>query len=162
MQDRQLRLKSASRALPKPDELLATARQRLDSVSARLPGALKSNLQRHRLALVRTAGKLTLQPLRMNVLQTRQRLVELDRRARRGLTQLVVRRKDRLASETKLFASLNYRAVLARGFAVIRDGNGGPLRQAADVPPATKVIIEFVDGIVQATTLAKPKQGSLF
>ncbi len=162
LQDRQLRLKSASRALPKPDELLATARQRLDSVSARLPGALKSNLQRHRLALVRTAGKLTLQPLRMNVLQTRQRLVELDRRARRGLTQLVVRRKDRLASETKLFASLNYRAVLARGFAVIRDGNGGPLRQAADVPPATKVIIEFVDGIVQATTLAKPKQGSLF
>ena len=162
LQDRQLRLKSASRALPKPDELLATARQRLDSVSARLPGALKSNLQRHRLALVRTSSKLAVQPLRMNVLQARQKLVELDRRARRGLTQLVARRKDRLAFETKLFASLNYRAVLARGFAVIRDDKGEPLRHAADVPSATQLVIEFVDGVVHATTHEKPKQGSLF
>ena len=162
LQDRQLRLKSASRALPKPDELLATARQRLDSVSARLPGALKSNLQRHRLALVRTSSKLAVQPLRMNVLQARQKLVELDRRARRGLTQLVARRKDWLAFETKLFASLNYRAVLARGFAVIRDGKGEPLRHVADVPSATQLVIEFVDGVVHATSHARPKQASLF
>ena len=98
----------------------------------------------------------------MNVLQARQKLVELDRRARRGLTQLVARRKDRLAFETKLFASLNYRAVLARGFAVIRDDKGEPLRHAADVPSATQLVIEFVDGVIQATTQAKPKQGSLF
>ena len=162
LQERQLRLQSASRALPKPDEVLAIARQRFDSVAARLPGALKTNVQRHRLALLRTAGRLTPQPLRMNLKQSRLRLNEYQRRSVRGLTQLLARRKERLLAETKLFASLNYRAVLSRGFAIIRNDSGRPLRQAIDVGNNAKLSIEFADGNILATTIPLPKQGSLF
>ncbi|MDE2446049.1 MAG: exodeoxyribonuclease VII large subunit, partial [Alphaproteobacteria bacterium] len=52
------RLHSASRALPKPDEILALARQRLDGAGAKLPKALKANVQVHALALARNSGKL--------------------------------------------------------------------------------------------------------
>ncbi len=162
LQERQLRLQSASRALPKPDDLLAIARQRFDSVAARLPGALKTNVQRHRLFLLRTTGRLTLQPLRMNLKQSRLRLTEFHRRIFRGLAQLLARRKERLLAETKLFASLNYRAVLSRGFAIIRDDSGRPLRRAVDVGNNAKLSIEFADGNILATTLPAPQQGSLF
>ena len=162
MQERRLRLQSATRALPKPDDVLAIARQRFDHVASRLPGALKTNVQRHRLELVKTAARLSPRPLRLNMQQGKRRLAELQGRGKRGLVQLLARRKERLLSEVKLFASLNYRAVLARGFAVVRDGKGTPLRMAADVPVGAALAIEFADGTVTATSTVAFKQGSLF
>ncbi len=47
-----LRLQSASRALPRPDDILAQARQRLDTSAAALPKALRANLQAHALFAV--------------------------------------------------------------------------------------------------------------
>jgi exodeoxyribonuclease VII large subunit len=65
-----------------------------------------------------------------------------------------------------LLAAFSYRGVLARGFALVRDGDGNPLRSAASVAGHMKLDIEFSDGRVGATadgegdaksTPAKPK-----
>jgi exodeoxyribonuclease VII large subunit len=81
-----------------------------------------------------------------------------------------------------LLTAYSYRGVLERGFALVRDGDGRPLRSAAAVDAGMRLDIEFADGRVAATAdgdraaqpVAKPKprvrgsgegpggQGSLF
>jgi exodeoxyribonuclease VII large subunit len=50
-----------------------------------------------------------------------------------------------------LLAAFSYRGVLARGFALVRDGDGHPLRSAATVTSQMRLDIEFSDGRVGAT-----------
>ncbi len=45
---------------------------------------------------------------------------------------------------------MSYRAVLARGFALVRDAAGRPLRTAAAVTAGMAIEIEFSDGRVGA------------
>lgn len=162
LQERKLRLQSAGRALPKPDDILSIARQRLDAAQGRLAPALKSNVQRHSLLLARSAGRLSLNTLQNRMNEARRRLPDIASRANRALVQLVSKRRDRFTAEAKLFQSLNYKSVLARGFAVVRDAAGKPVRAAADIRSGAALAIEFADGEVQARAGKATDQGSLF
>jgi exodeoxyribonuclease VII large subunit len=162
MQDRNLRLQSASRALPKPDDMLAIARQRLDSTTARLPASLRSNLQRHGIALARTAGRLSLNTMQNRLAESRRRIPDIAERSCRALRQLLARRKDRFLAEAKLLQAMSYKSVLARGYAVVRDAAGKPVRNAAAVKPDAALSIEFADGDIKVQAMFPTKQGSLF
>ncbi len=157
-----LRLQSAARALPKPDDILAIARQRLDSVGAKLPRALKANVQNHAVALARQSGRLNINPLQQSIVQSRRRLGEQNLRRERGLKQMLSRKNDQLQSETKLLAALGYKSILARGFAVLRDEKGVPLRGVTNIKPAAALQIEMADGKLQVTATPAKPQGSLF
>jgi exodeoxyribonuclease VII large subunit len=50
-----------------------------------------------------------------------------------------------------LLSAFSYRGVLSRGFALVRDAEGHPLRTAAAVTPGMALDIEFADGRVRAT-----------
>jgi exodeoxyribonuclease VII large subunit len=160
--DAQIRLRSAARALPKPDELLAVSRQRLDTNAARLPKALKANLQDHFLRMAKSTGRLSLKPLAQRLPDLRRRLVDQNSRMTRSLSQNLSRNKDRLQAETKLFGSLNYRSVLARGFALVRDAHNQPLRGVSQLPSNTQLQIEMNDGRIDVVSSPKKSQGTLF
>ncbi len=157
-----LRLQAASRALPKPDEILSLARQRMDSAGAKLPRALRANLQTHALALARQSGRLNLKPLQQMTAESSRRLKELDDRRTRAMRSLLTRKQDALAAENKVLGALSYKSVLTRGFAVLRDGAGAPLRGVSGVKPNAALQVEMADGLLDVIA-AKPKtQGSLF
>ena len=160
--DAQIRLRSAARALPKPDDILALARQRLDSSTAKLPKALKANLQDHAVRLAKNAGRLSVKPLSQRLTEQRRRLGEQQGRISRALVQFVSRKKDRLQAEAKLFGSLNYRSVLARGFAVVRDAQNKPLRGVNGIAANAALEIEMADGRLAVSPTPKKSQGSLF
>jgi exodeoxyribonuclease VII large subunit len=160
--DAQMRLRSAARALPKPDEILALARQRLDTATAKLPKALKANVQDHAVRLARSSGKLSVKPLSQRVGEQRRRLTDQNGRMVRSLSQSLLRKKDRLGAETKLFASLNYRSVLARGFAVLRDDKSRPLRGVSGIVQNAALEVEMADGRLNVIVPAKKSQGTLF
>jgi exodeoxyribonuclease VII large subunit len=160
--DAQMRLRSAARALPKPDEILALARQRLDTATAKLPKALKANVQDHAVRLARSSGKLSVKPLSQRVGEQRRRLTDQKGRMVRSLSQSLLRKKDRLGAETKLFASLNYRSVLARGFAVLRDDKSRPLRGVSGIVQNAALEVEMADGRLNVIVPAKKSQGTLF
>jgi exodeoxyribonuclease VII large subunit len=165
VQERKLRVQAAGRALPKPDDILALARQRLDSAGAKLPNALRANLQRHAVGLARAAGKVSLRPLQNRQAELKRRLQELSRRREVALRQKLVRARDLLLAETKMMGSLSYKSVLARGYVVVRDHQGRPLRLSAQVKPAAALVLEFSDGIIDAVAGKKGAgggQGSLF
>jgi exodeoxyribonuclease VII large subunit len=162
MSDAQVRLRSAARALPKPDDVLALARQRLDTSAGRLPKALKANLQDHAVDLAKTSGKLSAKPLAQRLPELRRRLSEHDARMHRSLSQTLLRKKDRLQAEMKLFGSLNYRSVLARGYAVLRDNQQKPLRGVTGIAEHANLEIEMADGRISVTASPKKIQGALF
>src|SRR5438067_218135 len=172
-------LRSASRALPKADGVLALPRQRLDHAAASLDRALRTNAHVHHVRFSRIAGRLSDRLLRATIErrrdrfgnlssrlragvaantavhrnrigQQRERVVAFGERARRAVGQLIALRTSRAARGGELLAAFSYRGVLARGFALVRDGQGRPLRTAAAISAGMPLEIEFSDGRVGA------------
>src|SRR5947199_7025945 len=186
MEARRTELRAATRALPGADELLAVPRQKLDSLSDRLPRALHANaqihhkqylrcasrlsppllrgrLQRSRDRLANAGGRLTA-AVRANITAHRQRIVRdrertlaLFERGGVAVNRLLERRFAALDRADKLLAALSYQGVLARGFALVRDPAGPPIRSAAAINPGQALDIEFSDG--RATALATAAHG---
>jgi exodeoxyribonuclease VII large subunit len=177
---RRTELRAAARALPNAEELLAIPRQRVDACAERLPRALRANAQIHHTQFSRVAGRLGPQLLRGNVERRRLRLdactqrlasalktyrlthltqiarsgdrvTALAERADRAVWTLLDNRAARLERTGQLLAAFSYRGVLSRGFALVRDSAGQPLRTASAVQPGAALDIEFTDGRVGAT-----------
>ncbi len=160
MAERQTRVRSAARALPRPDELLALVRQRFDSVGSRLGQALKASTRDHAARLARTAPRLTLAPLRSLIASERRSLELSGRRASQALARLVAFQRQRFETAAKLADTLSYRSVLQRGFALVRDDKGRPVHHAAEVGKWQVVRLEFADGEVSVRE-DSPRQGKL-
>jgi len=181
MEVRRTELRAAARALPARDELLADPRQRLDALAHKLPIALRTNAHQHERNYRRIAAKLSLETLRAHVKFERSRFSSARDRGARAYKVYLEGRAQRLRNAGHLLSAFSYRGVLTRGFALVRDGEGHPLRSASAVTSGARLDIEFSDGRVGATAdgegapppaAAKPKskprgggpggQGSLF
>ena len=176
---RRTELRSAARALPDADEVLALPRQRLDHAAAALARALRANAQIHRVGFSRIGGRLSPQLLRTNVERRRERYTGIAhrlrasvaanietyrtriarqrervgvfaQRAERAVRTLIATRLARCERDAQLLAAFSYRGVLARGFALIRDAAGQPLHSATAVTAGMPIEIEFSDGRVGA------------
>jgi len=177
---RRTELRAATRALPTAEELLAVPRQRLDSAAERLPRALRANAQIHHTQFSRIAGRLAPRLLRIalerrgerlqsacqrlatalktyrdahltRIARAGDRVTGLIERAERAEWTLIDSRAARLDRAGQLLTAYSYRGVLSRGFALVRDGAGHPVRAAAAVNPGMPLDIEFNDGRVGAT-----------
>ncbi len=75
------------------------------------------------------------------------RLLEtLGQRQRRSIETRLSNSDARLRALGQLMQSLGYKQVLARGFALVRDAEGQPLRHASQVVDGDRLNIEFADG----------------
>jgi exodeoxyribonuclease VII large subunit len=178
-ESRRTELRSAARALPDIEDLVAIPRQRLDHAADGLRRGLIANAQSHRIRFSRDAGRLVPALLKTNVerrreryggivlrlkagfvanrdahraaiVRTRERLGALAVRAERAMDVILDRRAARFERAGQLLMAFSYRGVLARGFALVRDGGGHPLRAAAAVSAGMRLDIEFSDGRVGA------------
>jgi exodeoxyribonuclease VII large subunit len=169
-----------ARALPAAEDVLAGPRQRLDGCAERLPRALLANAQIHHTQYSRCASRLTSQLIRglvarrrdrfdalshrlragvaanaqshhSRLLRDRDRVGALIARARRCIDAQLDQRFARLESADKLLTAFSYREVLKRGYALVRDEQGRPLRDAASIKPPMRLDIEMWDGSVKAT-----------
>jgi exodeoxyribonuclease VII large subunit len=176
---RRTELRAAARALPDADEVLAVPRQRLDHAAAALTRALRANAQIHRVDYSRIGGRLSPQLLRGTVERRRERYGGIAQRLRASIAANIAahrtqhaRQRERLATfmeraeraigvrldrqfaqlerAGQLLAAFSYRGVLARGFALVRDAAGEPLRAVAAVSTGMRLEIEFSDGRVGA------------
>lgn len=140
-----------SRTLPALDELLAVPRQRLDACAGRLPRALRANAQIHHTHLTRVSSRLSPRLLSHRIDRCNEQTTGFGDRARRAFRIFQDRRVQRLRSAGQLLAAYSYRGVLERGFALVRDGEGHPLRSAAAIAAGMRIDIEFSDGRIGAT-----------
>ncbi|MBX6327291.1 MAG: exodeoxyribonuclease VII large subunit [Pseudolabrys sp.] len=143
-----------ARGLPK--DIVAAPRQHFDALVERLPRALAANAQLHRAQLARVAARLSPRLLRHRLIRGAERLAALDGRRRRAVAVAHERRVQRLTAAGQLLVAFSYREVLRRGFALVRDETGHPLRAAASVLPGMRLAIEFADGRVAAVAEGSP------
>ena len=182
------------------EQQLAQAARRLDQRSPRVALArLRAELAGFSRVLA-TARTNALSAERTRIANARQVLAALDARqgrayalalsrrqeriallgdsALRSFGQGLTRRRDRLDGIWSLVRSLGPEAVLSRGYALVRDGNGTLIRGVAQAGPGGAIDIQFADGHLSATVAgesgaqkalrpspkraAPPAQGDLF
>ncbi len=140
------RLAAAAGRLPRLQDLLAIATQRLDLASGRLGAALTANVAAHRQDL--TAKSASLRPrLLTGSIEVKARTLDalagrLPTLARRALAQA----SDRLTNLEKLRLSLNPDGPLSRGFARVEDAGGHLVRSAGALHARDAVKLIFHDG----------------
>ena len=176
---RRSELRSAARALPDGNDVLALPRQRLDHAAVGLARGLHTNAQIHRVDFSRIGGRLSPHLLRSNIERRRERYAGIAHRLRASLSASIIASQTRIARQRErvavfgqradramriliarqlarcerdgqLLAAFSYRGVLARGFTLVRDAAGRPLHTAAAVAAGAAMEIEFVDGRVGA------------
>jgi exodeoxyribonuclease VII large subunit len=95
----------------------------------------------------------------IRITQRRETVLRVAERLQPAFDGQLARKRARYIASAQLFDSLNYKSVLARGFALVRDGEGTVLRSAAAISDGQKLVLEFVDGTADATggRNARPK-----
>jgi exodeoxyribonuclease VII large subunit len=115
-------------------------RERLTATTARLAAGLRANADAHRSRIGRQC----------------ERVAMLCERARRAVDASLRQRVGAVERCGQLLNALSHRGVLARGFALVRDDAGRPLRKAAVVSSGMRLDIEFSDGHVPAVAEGSP------
>jgi exodeoxyribonuclease VII large subunit len=175
------RLATLARLLPTIEQLFATPRQRADRAGERLRASLHRGLDARRLRLSRASHLLSRHSPQAELARiaervkglgarlkqamlarrtlarhqqagARQQLASAAARLARAYRSLVAQRRAHLEQLEKLRQSLGHRAVLARGFALVRDETGGLLRSVGEIADGQRLDIEFADGHVKART----------
>lgn len=177
-------LKAAARGLPRPEDLVILPRQRFDAAEQRLSRALLANTRAHGTRQAKIAARLAPRLLANLVERRDRRLTESVSRGRAALARIAGERRSRfervggrlriealanrvdmkrraLETQSKLLTSLSYQGVLARGFAIVRDEQGGMVRKAAGLAPGQTIEIEFADGPTGAQVTGGLKPGGI-
>lgn len=154
LQHSRAHLKAATRGLPRLEDLLAMPRQRFDACEKRLGRALLANARVHHTRYTRIATRLHPVPILNRISHCGERAAVLHARALRALRNGVTARRSRLSSAEMLLSTLSYQSVLQRGFALVRDAGGRPVRGAAATAAGERLELEFGDGRVDAEVLA--------
>ena len=163
------------RAMPQAADVVGGARQRLDLASSRLSAGLSRSAQRQRqrfnqiqqrlqrhapLARLSTARarleglgqRLTaaraaqLRSEGRAIQERRQRGTVLMNRQHQAMQVLLKRRGERLDHLGQLLVGYSYQGVLARGFALVLDAGGQPVKSAQSIAAETPYSLRFADG----------------
>jgi exodeoxyribonuclease VII large subunit len=169
-------------ALVSPVANVARMRARLDAVGPRPYNAVCRSVVLRTETLKQIGTRLVvsrealLRAERLRVARAGDAMKSVAERLGPALEGQIARKAKQLEAVSKLFDSLNYKSVLKRGFALVRDASGQPMRSADAVMDGQALVLEFADGKADATggrigtrpRIAKPKlvaaeeQGALF
>jgi exodeoxyribonuclease VII large subunit len=133
--------------------LTAKARQDLTGASDRQQRALKVAVSQKRQSYAALAERLTPARLAQQAVLGKERHSGLGERLERAYGARLAQEKARLDGLQKLLKSLSYKDVLARGYAVVRDDSGQPVRSASAVASGAALAIELADGTVDAVAV---------
>ncbi|NVK33915.1 MAG: exodeoxyribonuclease VII large subunit [Rhodobacteraceae bacterium] len=128
------------------------ARADLTRLTSQQQRALGVAISQKRQAYEAASARLSPTPLLRQMALSAERLKGLNERMDRAAQQRLGKSRDRLEGLEKLLKSLSYKDVLSRGYALVRDKNGLPVRSAAKLKPGTAINIELSDGVVDAVT----------
>src|SRR5690625_2895529 len=129
---------------------LSDARMRFARVEGRLAPSLQGPLADARMQLSRMEARFTPWRLRDRTERLSEQLQRHSARLRPALSRMQRERDDRLAALSRMLRTLGPNETLARGFAIIRDGEGKVLPRASEVAAGQRLEIQFADGRIGA------------
>ena len=151
------------RLLPRESELFAVPRQRLDQAGDKLGSALGQNLQRHRRAFLELASHVAPKSLAQHIVLCRERLGNVTARLVQSGTSRLGESWRALETLDRVLDSVSYRAVLERGFVLVRGADGRVHRRAQGVSSGERLKLTFADGEADAiahspTVIPRPRR----
>ena len=126
-------LTGLARGLPKLEDMLALPAQKLDNMGQRLAGALQANSVAHQARFNRAVARLAPTALRGQINLQSERFAGFVQRAQSGVRRRLERQAAKLDTAARQLRLLSHESVLERGFALVLDASGKPLRQAVQV-----------------------------
>jgi exodeoxyribonuclease VII large subunit len=123
-----------NRRIPSPMEILARTEGRLDTL----------------------ARGLRLQPVERAIEDGIRNLIRLGATGQRAAERRLVQLSDRLGSLDRVLEANSFERVLDRGFALIRDAEGAPVKAAGDLTDGQGVSLQFRDGARDAVIGSTP------
>ncbi len=152
MDRRRSDLRSAARALPQPRDILALARQRFDMASSRLEQSLIAGTMGQRGRLTTASARLRPGLVSDRIQIRSEQLKDRSERLARIPLLTIEQKRQQLDAAGRLLESLSHKGVLERGFALVRDKQGRPVRRAETLGPGQSIQLQFSDGSVNAVT----------
>ena len=146
--------KLAARLQPRLlENRFARAGERLNALGARQRDALARLAASRRARFAGAQARLRPAALMGRIERAQVSLDALEARSLRALEGRLAERRQRLDARAAMLSALSYQGVLARGFAIIRDGTGAMVRQVSHVRAGAALGIELADGEVRVQAL---------
>lgn len=141
-----LQLDSLRQRLRHPGERLGQQAQRLDELELRLRRALGQQLaqQQQQLAHLRTRLQTQHPGRRLN--QLREQLQQLDMRLPRAIQNQLKQQRQQLQQAVQTLHLVSPLATLGRGYSILLDDQGKPIRSAAAASPGQRLKARLHDG----------------
>ena len=134
-----------------PRELVAKKGHALAQTAARLDSAMERQVTERRHRYQQAAARLRPADLARAEDRGRRDLESLTARFLRAAERTRADNAARLQQAERLLESMSYERVLDRGFALVRDGEGRTVKQAADAVAGARWDLTFRDGAVAVT-----------
>ncbi len=139
-------LKSAARALPRPEALIGDARQRVDYAAGRLEGAGRTLVQTRKSRFETVAAGLRPNALKRDIAEKHRRFAQSADRLAPVYQRSVKQHERTLGSLGARLESLSHHSVLKRGFALVTGAGGRLVRSAAALSDGQAVRLRLADG----------------
>ncbi|MEM6381537.1 MAG: exodeoxyribonuclease VII large subunit [Pseudomonadota bacterium] len=136
---------------------LQERRKSLRNVDQRLQRARTNLLAVKTESLRSVARQLSPRSIERRAVDGRKHLALAARRLARSIGVLQARKRDHLTQRAQLLDAFNYRNVLTRGFAVVRDNTGAPIRSVQALDQAGVFAVELADGHREASLVSSDK-----
>ena len=134
----------AARGLVDPADLIQRRAQSLDYALGGLFRGLDQWLSARALRLSGLVGRL--QPPATKLAEAAGRLSQIGQRFEQHFATGLANRQQRLDNIAKLLDANSFERVLDRGFTLVTDAAGAPIKRAAAAPDQANVMIRFADG----------------
>jgi len=138
------KLAIAARGLVDPVELVQRRAQTLDYALGGFFRGLDQLLSSRTVRLAGLAGRLS--PPEIKIAKAQGRLSQLVQRFDQQLATGLTQRQQELDSLVKLLDANSFERVLDRGFTLVTNNHGVPIKRAAAAPANAAVTIQFADG----------------
>ncbi|MEM1377192.1 MAG: exodeoxyribonuclease VII large subunit [Pseudomonadota bacterium] len=147
---------------------LSYARTHLQRLSHSLPANLERHVATARRMATTSSNRLKPTSVQITIERGKERIFQARDRADRAVELKTERASGDIIRLRRMLQSLSYKSVLARGFSLIRNEAGAPIRSGSDLTNGQGIQIEFGDE-TQANAMvvgasakkpAKPKQTS--
>ncbi|MDC0530866.1 exodeoxyribonuclease VII large subunit [Alphaproteobacteria bacterium] len=142
------RLKSLVRLLGKPDQIFDNKNQKLDFIYKDIENLFKSIFVKQKNRVKQYTQRLTPPKILINDLDAKAKL--LDTRFKNYLENITSKKETKLNSISQLLEASSFNRVLDRGFCLVIDNEGKPIKLSSDAPKHANVKIKFSDEIRSA------------
>jgi exodeoxyribonuclease VII large subunit len=127
---------------------------------ARAQAAFFGIVRERRARFKRTTARLSPAPIARRQKLQAEALVALSRRQDQAVARRLDRLRAALTQADRLLSTLSHKAVLARGFALVKDADGAVIKRVEELAPGAALQLEFADGTAEAIATsggARPK-----